>query len=151
MAIVSLDTNVLIYAADPSTGVKHENARAILAGLAEADAVLTQQVLGEFLNVGRRQAHLNQRRIRRIAVRLSGAFPVLTTPRELLFEAFDRAARFQLQFWDSVIVTVCIGHAVSCLISEDMQDGMVIDGLKVVNPFNPANAALLRELLASPA
>lgn len=37
--------------------------------------------------------------------------------------------------------------APTILISEDMQDGLSIDGLTVVNPFNPANSALIDALL----
>ena len=44
------------------------------------------------------------------------------------------------QIWDAVIISVCDAHGVSTLFTEDMQDGQRIGGLKIVNPFNPANA-----------
>jgi predicted nucleic acid-binding protein len=150
MARISLDTNVLIYAVDPGAGDKNLVARQIVRASAEADGVLTQQVIGEFLNVSRKMAHLNQRRLRRIALGLCSAFPILPTPRDLLFDAFDRAARFNLQFWDAVIATVCLSQGVSHLVSEDLQDGLLVEGLKVVNPFNPRNEVLVRELLGHP-
>lgn len=118
-----------------------------MAGL--SDAVLTQQVIGEFLNVSRKMQHLNQRRLRRIAVGFCATFPIVTTPKEALFEAFSRAEQYGLQFWDSVIVTVCLKNAVRVLVSEDFQDGLSIEGLTILNPFNPGNfdrlAAVLTE------
>lgn len=62
---------------------------------------------------------------------------MLATPKELLFEAFDRANRIGLQFWDSVIITVCLADGVDVLVSEDMQDGQNIDGLTILSPFQP--------------
>lgn len=147
MARVSLDTNILVYAVDPSAGDKNRIARRILAAAAEGEGLLTQQVIGEFLNVSRKMAHLNQRRLRRIAAGLCATFPVVPTSRDHLFEAFDRAAQHRLQFWDAVILTVCGSAGVLHLISEDLQDGFSLDGLTILNPFNPANSSRLRALL----
>ncbi len=132
---VSFDTNILVYAADPTAGARTDRARALLRAAAPEDSLLTQQVIGEFLNVSRRMSHLDQRRLRRIAVGFSATFPVVPTPRELLFAAFDRAGRYQLQFWDAVIATVCLSNNVEILISEDYQDRFSIEGLTILNPF----------------
>ncbi|MEO6114274.1 MAG: PIN domain-containing protein [Sphingomicrobium sp.] len=142
----SLDTNILVYAVDPGAGTKNDIAKQILRSSAIGEGVLTQQVIGEFLNVSRRMAHLNQRRLRRIALGLSTTFPLLATSKELLFAAFDRSVRCNLQFWDSVIASVCIANGVSHLISEDMQDGRIIDGMAIVNPFLSTNRPVISEL-----
>ena len=137
MPRISIDTNILVYACDPTEGEKCETARRVIRGIAGADSWLTQQVIGEFLNVSRKMHHLNQRRLRRIAVGFAATFPIISTPRDALFEAFDRSGQYQLQFWDAVIVTVCIGAEVNILLSEDYQDGIIIDGLLVRNPLVP--------------
>jgi predicted nucleic acid-binding protein len=147
MVRISLDTNILVYAVDRSAGERNARARALLERAALSEAVLTQQVVGEFLNVSRRMAHLDQDRLKRIAVRLCATFPIVGTPRGALFDAFDLASKSGLQFWDSVIVTVCLGNAVQALVSEDFQDGLVIGALTILNPFNPANESRLEALL----
>lgn len=147
MGRISLDTNILIHAVNAGAGDKNVRARQLLRQAALSDAVLTQQVVGEFLNVSRKMAHLNQRRLRRIAVGLCATFPIVPTPKEALFDAFDRAGRAGLQFWDSLIVTVCLNNAMRLLISEDFQDGLSINGLTILNPFNPANSLRIAELL----
>ena len=44
----SLDTNILVYAADRDSGDRHEQARKLLAGAAKRDCVLTGRVLAGF-------------------------------------------------------------------------------------------------------
>jgi predicted nucleic acid-binding protein len=149
MALISLDTNILVYAVDPTAEEKMVTARALLRSAALAEAPLAQQVIGEFLNVSRRMHHLNQRRLRRIAVGLCATFQVLPTPLAMLFEAFDLAQRAHLQFWDAVIIRVCRSAGVDLLLSEDLQDGQNIDGVTIVNPFAPGNVSLLSERLGT--
>lgn len=145
---ITFDTNIIVYAADPVQERKCDEARALIAVAAQRDAVITQQVVGEFLNVTRRSAHLNQRRLRRIAVDFCAVFPVIPTHRNDLFDAFDLAQAHQLQFWDAVILTVCKANDVATLITEDMQDGATLNGVTILNPFNPANRARLDAALA---
>lgn len=147
MPRLSLDTNVLVYAVDKNAGEKNDIAVRMVRCLAQDGGVLTQQVIGEFLNVSRRMPHLNQRRLRRIAVGLTAVFPILATEKDLLFEAFDRSIRNQLQFWDSVIIGVCVSSGVTHLFSEDFQDRLVIEGLQILNPFNTSNYAAIDSLL----
>jgi predicted nucleic acid-binding protein len=147
MARISLDTNILVYAVDRGAGEKNRVARRILRYAAESEGVLTQQVIGEFLNVSRRMPHLDQQRLGRIALKLCETFPLLTTSRDHLFEAFDRSMRFQLQFWDALIASVCIAHGVSHLLTEDMQNGFSFNGMTIINPFLPENESALDQLL----
>lgn len=44
------------------------------------------------------------------------------------------------QIWDAAIISGCGAHGVSTLFTQDRQDGQRIGGLKIVNPFNLANA-----------
>ena len=43
--------------------------------------------------------------------------------------------RFQLSFYDAHICAAAICSGATTVLSEDMQDGMVIDGLVIKNPF----------------
>lgn len=145
--LVSLDTNILVYAADIAAGDKHDIAVGIVDRLTPENFVLTQQVVGELFNVARRSAPALRSALAEIIDNLLLTFTIAPTPIELLRPAFDRSNSRQLQFWDSVIVTVCLVHSVEMLISEDMQDGMKLDGLTVINPFNPSNADVIGDIL----
>ncbi|HTZ98403.1 MAG TPA: PIN domain-containing protein, partial [Terriglobales bacterium] len=49
--------------------------------------------------------------------------------------------RYQLAFWDSLILAAAKLLACGYLLTEDLQTGQILDGIEVVNPFlkSPAN------------
>jgi predicted nucleic acid-binding protein len=147
MARLSIDTNILIHAADPSAGEKHQAARMLVARSAKCDTILTQQVIGEYLNVARKLPQPLQEAMRIAAERLCTVFEIAPTPQPLLFTAFGHAQRLRLQFWDCVIIAVCAAHGVNMLVTEDLQDGQVIDGVSIVDPFAARNAETISRLL----
>lgn len=144
---VSFDTNILVYAYDRGAGERWLRASDLLRRGVLADVVLTQQVLGEFLAVAARRRTAAPEVVASAADSMMSAFPLVATPAALLLQAFERARRYRLQFWDAVIVTVCVANSIDFLLSEDMQDGMKIDGVIIVDPFTLANAPFVDELL----
>ena len=53
-----------------------------------------------------------------------------------LFEdAMTLLQRYQLSFWDSTIVAAARAQGCDILYTEDMQDGRIIDRLRIVSPF----------------
>ena len=145
--MVTFDTNVLVYAFDSDDANKRERARGLLRVARDTDLVLTAQVLGEFLNVFRRKLPQKLDKARAQAERFLSLFPVIPSTGEDMLKASDFSSRHKLQFWDSLIWQVAASAGVTALLSEDMQDGLTIDGLTVIDPFNPANAALIDVLL----
>lgn len=150
MTRFSLDTNILVYAVDTTHQSKHDRAADLVVQAARSDSVLTQQVIGEFLNVSRKFTAKLHPFLRETAERYTRTFPIAQTLPAFLLPAFDRAGRFKLQFWDALIVGVCLANGVTHLLSEDLQDGQKIDGLTVIDPFMPANQATLDALLEEP-
>ena len=148
MTRISVDTNVLIYAIDQEDLSKHLRATEMLRRLVEVDHVITQQTLGEFLAVIRRRHAARDLPVNMIFERFVSFYKIIATPLNAMLAAYARATRYTLQYWDSLIVTVCLANGVTHLFSEDMQDGQNIDGLTVVNPFNPDNHAMVDRLLA---
>lgn len=147
MPLVSADTNIFVYAADPDAGDRHDRAKVLLYTCARERAVLTQQVLGEYLNV------LNKSKYDlATGLELAGSAQRLmrlerTIPDDLL-AAFHLAQAARLQFWDAVIITVCRRAKVDLLLTEDLQDGQTFGGLTIVNPFVDTNLNRLEFLLA---
>lgn len=149
MPKLSLDTNILVYAVDRTDGHKNTVARSIIVHASQTDIVLTQQVLGEYLNVVRKSDRDLQPALRETAERFDRLFIMVPTPKSLLLHAFDRSVRYQLQYWDALIVSVCLENQVSHLLSEDLQDGQNIDGLTVLNPFAESNTAAIDRLFVA--
>lgn len=143
----TVDSNILVYAVDRGTPQKHRLASDLMIRAALLDAVLTAQALGEFLNVVRckHPAHLPA------AIEQAGRwailFPVVATSAEHILAGARFAERHRLQLWDCVIWHAARSMQAAYFLSEDMQDGLSIDGMTIVNPFNPANEVLVREVL----
>jgi len=144
---VTADSNILVYAFVRDDPEKHRIASEIMIRMMDVDAVLTAQSLGEFLNVIRRK-HLAAFDAASAQVeRWVATIPTVVTSAEAVIKAATFARRHRLQLWDSIIWQVARGAGASCFVSEDLQDGLAIDGMTVLNPFNPANAPRLAELL----
>lgn len=144
----TFDSNVLIYAYDDGAENKRDRARALLREARNSALILTAQAIGEFLNVVRRKLSHQYPEVRAQAELMSAVFPVVPTQADDIFLAADFAERYKLQLWDSVIWQVAAGAGATIIFSEDMQDGLALDGMMVVNPFNPANDELVRLILA---
>jgi len=59
------------------------------------------------------------------------------------------AQRCRLYFRDAVILAIAIGTGGVAVPSKDMQDGAVIEGVTILNPFAPANLPAIHRLIAT--
>jgi predicted nucleic acid-binding protein len=57
------------------------------------------------------------------------------------------ARAHRLQLWDCVVCVASAQAGAKVLLTEDMQDGRVIDGLRLINPFAAANTKPIDDLL----
>ena len=53
----------------------------------------------------------------------------------MIFDAISLGRRFGLSFWDSLILQAALDSECTLLVTEDLQHGQRIGGLKVENPF----------------
>jgi predicted nucleic acid-binding protein len=130
-----LDTNVLIYADTPEEPVKQRRALDVIRRLrASGEAVLSTQVLQEFVNVALRKLHLPPPLVRERLAFYRRFDLVLNTP-DLMSGALDLHVLHSLSFYDALIVQAASASGCAVLLSEDMQAGAVIAGVRVENPF----------------
>jgi predicted nucleic acid-binding protein len=126
-----LDSNVLLYLID-SDIAKATQAEALVAG----GGVISVQVLNEIAHVVRRKARYDWDRTHTL---LDGIRDLLVV-RPLTVEVHDAglaiAQRYRISIYDSMIVASALDAGCTTLWSEDMQDGLLIEGrLQVLNPF----------------
>ena len=62
-------------------------------------------------------------------------FEVVQVTTESILRAVDISAFHQLSFWDSLIISTAEAARCETLLTEDMNDGQIIEGLRIVNPF----------------
>ena len=131
-----VDTNVLIYAHDLDAKTKHEAAKHILQKLwSERSGVLSMQVLQEFyVNVRRKIPKPISKESARLVVGTYAIWCIETTTAEIL-AAFRIEDQSQIGFWDAPIVASALKVGASRILSEDLNAGQFISGIRIENPF----------------
>jgi len=132
-----VDSNVLIYAYDVTAGVKHEQAKALVAGLWESRyGCLSIQVLQEFyVTVTRKVARPLAGDVAAEVVADLAAWRIHAPSVEDVGRAIAIHRRYAISFWDAMIIRSAAQLGCTTLWSEDLGSGQVCEGVRVVNPF----------------
>ena len=136
------DTNILVYAYDASHPVKHARARALVQRLwDEQSGCISVQVLQElFVTLTHKVAAPVDRTVaRHIIADLSTWNVVSPNPIDVL-DAIDSSSRWQLSFWDAMIVTAALRAGADLLWSEDLNEGQRFGRLEIRNPLRATQA-----------
>ena len=134
---VFLDTNIIVYAHDRSSGDKHAVAREIMERLWESrKGVISVQVLQEFfVCVTQKIAKpLVIKNARTILEYLSN-WDVVVNDKYITSKAIDLQEKYRFSFWDSLVIQAAIQGQARILLSEDLPDGQAVKDLKILNPF----------------
>jgi len=134
-----VDTNILVYAHDTSAGAKHDRAKALVEDLwSQRSGVVSTQVLQELcVNIRRKAKHPVDLRTAREIVADYLSWDVVTNTAESILEALQLEERYQISFWDALIVQAAEASGAAVLYSEDLSDGQAYRGVRVVNPLRP--------------
>ena len=142
--MIALDTNILGYAVTKSdTKGRHDAAISLLEKLSGSGAIIPLPVFGEFFNACRKQK-LAAVEMAELHVDLWLDLYDCPPPQAEDYTAASRlTTKHKLQYFDALIITVAARAGATVLLSEDMHDGLEIEGLRVANPFVAGNAGLL--------
>lgn len=134
---VFLDTNILVYAYDVSSGRKHDIARNIVADLWNLrTGVLSIQVLQElFINVTKKIPKPLDIKTTRDIIRDFLLWEVVDNDGDLMLAAIDVQMKYQYAFWDSLIIAAAIKSGAAILLTEDLNNAQIIEGVTIKNPF----------------
>jgi predicted nucleic acid-binding protein len=127
-----LDTNVLIYAFSETEPEKRDEARRLLA---QPNTWISAQVLGEFSNVLHRKFHQGFPVIAAAVNQILATVPVRAIEASDVCKALEIAGRYQLAYYDALIVASASALDCATLYSEDMQHHQTFASLRIVNPF----------------
>ena len=133
-----VDANVLVYAFDSSAGQKKAVAEGLLAELWESGAgCLSVQVLQEFfVTVTRKVATPLPVDEAAERIRELSAWKVFAPTADDVLEAIALHRRAGLSFWDAMIVHAAAESGCDVLWTEDLNEGEVIRGVTIQNPFS---------------
>jgi predicted nucleic acid-binding protein len=127
-----VDSNILIYTHEKTP--KSGRARQHVATLSRSHVVvISPQVVAEiFVNVVRVIGETRAADYCHSLIATTTIQPLDSATSE---SALRIRARYGFSFWDSQILAAAIASGARYLLTEDLQDGQVIDGVTVVNPF----------------
>jgi predicted nucleic acid-binding protein len=131
--VVFLDSNVWFYAFADSQGLeKHATAKELIL---QHPIAISHQIVSEVCNSLLRKV-LSETEIQRIIRSFFGMYSPLVLTEEDHIKASSLRQQYRFSYWDSLIVAAALKSDSTILYSEDMQNGLVVDGrMTIRNPF----------------
>jgi predicted nucleic acid-binding protein len=132
-----VDTNILMYAHDSAAGEKHVRAKALVEKLWESrSGAVSTQVLQELaVNLRRKAKKPLDAKATRDIIADYLAWQVVGNSGDSILEALELEARYQLSFWDALVVHAAQVAGAEILYSEDLSDGQRYGTVRVKNPL----------------
>jgi predicted nucleic acid-binding protein len=134
-----LDTNIFVYAIDssPEESMKSRKARGIIQEhISNRSGVISTQVMQEFFVASTRKIE------KRLSVdqsldylRYISVLDVVCPDEHMVISAARKLKDHHISFWDAMIIQAAQISGCSNLVSEDLQHGSEINGIKIFNPF----------------
>ena len=140
MPLQFCDTNILVYAYDRSAGARHDQAQGVVRALFRTgEGVISIQVLQELFWTLTHKVRrpLPAGEARAVLMDLTAWIVVVPGAADVL-AAIDASVRWQVSFWDAMILTAAGRAGAQTLWSEDLSDGQRYGDITVRNPFSPA-------------
>ncbi len=136
MTKVFIDTNILVYAMDTFDPVRQKRCRELLSLLnTDTRGVISTQVMQEFYVTATRKLEADPLVVKQLLNAFERFDTVVITP-EMIKEAIDCSILNRLSLWDALIVVAAESARCEKLWTEDLNEGQIIRGVRVVNPLN---------------
>jgi predicted nucleic acid-binding protein len=132
------DTNIFLYSFDTSAPQKAARANELIRQAhSSGNGVVSFQVVQEFFNVALKKAgrRMPSDDAQRYLSEVLGPLVAVESSRELYATAIRLYHRYGFSWYDALIVGAAIEAHCQVLLSEDLQDGMEVEGLRIENPF----------------
>jgi len=130
-----LDTNVLVYSDDPRDPAKQAKALNLIKDhLRLRTGVVSLQVLQEYFVTVTRKLSL-EAGFARNKVEIFSKFNVAAPAVDDILAAIDLHRLHGFSYWDALVLRMARQSGCRVVLSEDMQHGQAIDGVRIVNPF----------------
>ena len=131
----TLDTNVLVYAADELAGAKHALAAELVDRAVGRDCVLTLQSLAEFYHATTRKGVVPARDAADQVRDWMTLFPIAAADETALVAALKLSTAKKASIWDALLIGTAASAGCAVVVSENMQHGQRLGGVRLCNPF----------------
>jgi predicted nucleic acid-binding protein len=140
--LYTFDTNILFYAIDEQAGHKHRTARALIADGSYGRSLILLQTLAELCNSIRKKLPDAVSDTSEFVQDILQVFDVAHALPSDLIDAIAAGRDHNIPFWDAMLWATARRAGCTLLLSEDFQDGQVLGGVTIRNPFKMQPAAL---------
>jgi predicted nucleic acid-binding protein len=133
-----VDTNVLVYAYNPTDGDRRDRAIEVLEflGIRQLGS-LSAQILGEFFVTVTRKIPIpmTEAEAEHSVTNYARSWITYDLTKSIVLEAVRGLQRHRLSYWDSLIWATAKLNDVPNVLSEDFNDGALLEGVRFLNPF----------------
>jgi predicted nucleic acid-binding protein len=131
---VFIDTNIFIYIQRTD---EPDKTRIAERAIDFFDCVASTQVLNEICNILTRKFPSPKEEVSRVLDSIKESCIIQTVTNDFPEKALDYHFRYSISYYDALMIAAAVESHCKYLISEDMQDGLIIDGkLQIVNIFS---------------
>jgi predicted nucleic acid-binding protein len=132
---VFVDSNVWIYLFIRQDDRKRRAAEGFITDNAgNKRFVVSYQVINEVCAVLKKKGYAESE-IRRVAEDMMGSCAICDYSGDIVLLASQLREEHAFSFWDSQIIACALASGCGLLVSEDMQNGRIIDGMAIKNIF----------------
>lgn len=133
-----LDTNIFVYSFDTKAPAKAKRAvQLIRRAVDSGEGITSYQAVQEFFNVALRRFSpaMTAAEAEQYLITVLRPLLVVNSSPALYFSAFRINEKHRLSWYDSLIVAAAMEGGCDRLLTEDLQDGQKIEGMRIENPF----------------
>ena len=134
--MITADTNIFVYTLDPRDPLKQAVAKEVVARARRGRSPVALQVVGEFQNVLRRKLRFPPAEAAISARDVLTSFDIFLASTSAADAALTEMVFGRLSYWDTLMLVSAAEAGCTAMLSEDMQDGAVLHGVEIVNPFD---------------
>ncbi len=138
---IFIDSNIWIYAflESEKERAKQQHILSLLENIPSVSTVFVSvQVINEFHWILSRKYGIDDVTIKaKVTKGIAAVANIAPLDFKVYQDAYRIRGKYNVSFWDSLIVASALNNGCTILYSEDMQHGLMIDSkLKVINPFS---------------
>ncbi|GMO40035.1 MAG: PIN domain-containing protein [Termitinemataceae bacterium] len=98
-------------------------------------AVISTQILQEFYNVCTIKLHMKPLKVKEYVHNYIENVEVVQNGSTIIERGIDISIMSKISFWDALLIAASESANCAELITEDLNDGQIINGVKIKNPF----------------
>ncbi len=130
---IFLDSNIWIYALNQCQDMRKHQIANVLAN--QTGLYLSTQVINEVSVNLIKKGKFKEDQIQNLIQGFYQIHNIIELDINILLKASQLRTKYSLSFWDSLIIASALAVNIQQLYSEDMQHGLIIESLHIINPF----------------